>query len=193
MTDAVADHHGVGAEFLAERHRHGVLVFRAPHLEHIGEFGGLSFEAGLEFAQRGDGVAQGEHDAELDRGRIGVVGGLRAIDVVVRVEILVFAFAVAEQFERAVGDDLVGVHVRRGARAALDHVHGKLFVQLAGDDFVARGRDGVRALRIEHAEFGVRAAAAFFTNASARTKCSKCRNGMPESGKFSMPRRVCTP
>ncbi len=68
---------------------------------------------------------------------------------------LVFALRVAEQFERAVGDDLVGAHVRRGARAALDHVHDELVMQLAGEDFVARLGDGVGDLAVQHAEFGV--------------------------------------
>ncbi len=81
--------------------------------------------------------------------------------MVVRVEMLVLASAVAKQFERAVRDDLVGVHVRRSAGATLDHVHGKVLMQLARDDFVASGSDGFRALRIEHAEFGVRGCRSF--------------------------------
>lgn len=36
-------------------------------------------------------------------------------------------------------------------------------------------------------------AAAFFTYARLRTKWPKGWTGIPEMGKFSMPRRVCTP
>jgi len=73
MADAVADHHRVGAEFLAQRHWHGVLVFRAAHLDHVGELGGLRFERGLEFAQAGHRIAQREPHPELDGRGIGVV------------------------------------------------------------------------------------------------------------------------
>ena len=46
VADAVADHHGIRAELLAERHRHGVLVFRAAHLQHVGELLRLRLERG---------------------------------------------------------------------------------------------------------------------------------------------------
>ena len=54
MPDAVADHDGVGAELLAEGHRHGVLVLGAAHFQDVGELCGLGVERGLEFAQRGE-------------------------------------------------------------------------------------------------------------------------------------------
>lgn len=50
-------------------------------------------------------------------GGIGVVGGLGAVDVVVGMAILVFAFLVAHYFQGSVGDYLVGVHVGGGARS----------------------------------------------------------------------------
>jgi hypothetical protein len=68
---------------------------------------------------------------------------------------LVFAACGAEDFQRAVGDDLVGVHVRRGARAPLDDVDDELVVQCAGTDFDAGGNDRVTASRVQQAEFAV--------------------------------------
>ena len=79
-----------------------------------------------------------EQQADVQRGRVDVVGRLRRVDVVVRVAVLVLALRVAQQLERAVGDHLVGVHVGRGAGAALDHVDDELLVQLAVDDLLAR-------------------------------------------------------
>ena len=82
----VADHRRVGAELLAERHRHGVLLFGASHLEDVGEL----LRLGLERSLAGGRIAPSDcraasADADLDRRRIGVVRRLRAVDVVVRV------------------------------------------------------------------------------------------------------------
>ena len=60
VADAIADHHGIGAELLAERHRHGVLVFRAAHLQHVGELLRLRLERVAQLAQRGERVLQRE-------------------------------------------------------------------------------------------------------------------------------------
>ena len=62
----------------------------------------------------------------------------------------------AEDLERSVGDDLVGVHVGRGAGAALDQVDDELVVQRAAADLLA-GRDDRRGARVvEQAEVAVR-------------------------------------
>ena len=114
--------------------------------------------------------------------------------MVVRVQVLVLALAMPEQFEAAVRDHLVGVHVRGGARAALDHVDDELVVQLAGDDLVAGLDDRVGFAVLQRCRVrGSPARAAFFVKASARTKCAKCDRRMPEKGKFSTARSVCTP
>ena len=127
----LAEHHRVGGELLAERHRHRVLQLRAADLEDVAELGGLGFEG---FAQHHHVLQQpvdAEVQRELDRGRIDVVGALRKVDVVERMQVLVLALRVPEQLERAVADHLVGVHVGRGAGAALDHVDHELLEQLA--------------------------------------------------------------
>src|SRR5690606_36328031 len=55
------------------------------------------------------------------------------------------------------GDDLVGVHVRRRARAGLEHVDGEVLVVLALGDLVGRARDRRGQVRLQHAEPGVHA------------------------------------
>ncbi|GAB3391537.1 hypothetical protein GCM10027360_81860 [Amycolatopsis echigonensis] len=72
----------VCGEFLAERHRHGVLELSAADLEHVGEFDGFCGEVR---AERADLVVQfgdASVERELDRGRIDVVGALPEVDVV---------------------------------------------------------------------------------------------------------------
>ena len=49
----------------------------------------------------------------------------------------------AHPLQREVRDHLIGVHIRRGAGAALDHVHDEMRMMGAVDDFVADGGDGL--------------------------------------------------
>ena len=133
-------------ESLAEGHRHGVLQLRAAHLEHVGELFALAGKGGdqlhevfAQFEVRGI-------KSEVDRRRVGVVGRLRAVDMVVGRAVLVFAAGVPHDLQRTVGDHLVGVHVGGGARTALNHVHGEEFVEFALHDFTAGLRNGVEKL-----------------------------------------------
>ena len=82
----------------------------------------------------------------MDGRGISVVGRLRAVDVVVRGEVLEFALLVTHDLEGTVADDLVGVHVRRRPCATLDHVYGEVLVMLAFEEFVTSLDDGVLLL-----------------------------------------------
>jgi hypothetical protein len=66
-----------------------------------------------------------------------------AVDIVVRVAVLVLAVAVPEVHQRAVCYDLVYVHVGRRARAALQQWDDEVsaHVRGAGSEFLACGRD----------------------------------------------------
>ncbi len=86
---------------------------------------------------------------------IGVVRGLGAVHVVVRGAVLVFALLVPHQFQGAVGDHLVRIHVHGGAGSALHHVHRELVVELAVHDFPAGGHDRFADFLRKDAELGV--------------------------------------
>src|SRR5699024_1302705 len=58
--------------------------------------------------------------------------------------------------EGTVGDDLVGVHVRRRSGTALDDTDGELVVQLAGLDLLTGGVDEVRPLVVARPDLGIR-------------------------------------
>ncbi len=73
----------------------------------------------------------------------GIVGGLGHVDVVVGMEKFFAGDLVA-----AVGDDFVGVHVGLRAAARLPDNQGEVVVELASDDFIAGGADGLDALII---------------------------------------------
>jgi hypothetical protein len=138
---------------VAEGHGDRVLQLRAAHLDHFAELHGLLGERRAEHFHRPDQVPAGQDGGHVHRRRVGVVGRLAQVHMVVGVQVAVVAACVAQKFQRAVGDDLVRVHVRRCAGAALDHIHHKRLVQLPGDDLPAGGDDRPGALVVEQAQF----------------------------------------
>ena len=92
---------------------------------------------------------------DTNRGGIDVVGRLAHVHVAVGVNPGVLALAEPEELERTVGDDLVGVHVRRGAGAALDDVDDELVQQAALFDVLAGLPDGVLLHRVDQAQIEV--------------------------------------
>jgi hypothetical protein len=80
---------------------------------------------------------------------------LAHVHVLVGVQHVVGALGAPEDLERQVGDHLVGVHVGRGAGAALDDVDDELVVMGAVAQRGAGGDDGVAALAVEQPELAV--------------------------------------
>ena len=136
--DAVPDLRGVPAELLAQGDRGGVHQVGAAGLHHGRELGGLAPPA-----RRPGGPAPGS-----GRGRRASVAAtwiedgktslrrLRGVDVVVRDGPCGPSAARGQRREH-----LVGVHVRAGAGAGLEHVDRELGVVLAGGDRVGGRRD----------------------------------------------------
>ena len=152
----LADRRAPAVEFLAERHRHGVLQVGATHLQHLPEFPALGEERLLQPGKRLHVARQPQDEREAERCRVDVVGRLPEIDVIVGVDVLVLALPVAQRLQREIGDHLVGVHVGRRSGAALDEIGDELLAHLAGDQPVAGAGDRIGDLRVEHAEIAVR-------------------------------------
>ena len=74
-----------------------------------------------------------QEQTQTDRGGVGVVGRLRHVDIVVGVQVFVFAFLETHGFQSDVGDDFVGIHVGGRAGAALNHVDHELIMEVAAD------------------------------------------------------------
>ena len=72
-----------------------------------------------------------EQQAQADGGRVGIVGRLRHVHVVIGVQVLILALGVPHGLQGQVGDHLVGIHVGRCPGTALNHVHHELIVALA--------------------------------------------------------------
>ena len=141
LRDPAADH-------LSQRDRRRVLQVRAAEHHDAGEFARLGVERRAQARERGQQRAVDllERRDVHDR-RKHVVRRLAAIDVVVRMDRLLRADDAARELDRAVGDHLVGVHVRLRAGAGLEHDQRKFAVPAAVDDFLRRAHDQVRLVR----------------------------------------------
>ena len=154
--DAVADLGGVAAELLAQGDGGGVHEVRAAGLHDVLEFGGLALQRLRQVAEGRDQVVdQRGRGGDVDGRREDVVGGLRGVDVVVRVDNLV-APGGLEGPRGELGDDLVGVHVRGRAGAGLEDVNREVAVVLAGRNLVGGVGNRLGELAVEHPQFCVR-------------------------------------
>lgn len=92
----------------------------------------FGLEGVAEVLERGQqGVLQLEHGGNVHDGREGVVGRGGHVDMVIRVDGLLGAHRAAQDLNRAVGDDLVGVHVGLRARTGLPDDQREVVEQLA--------------------------------------------------------------
>ena len=76
--------------------------------------------------------------------------------MIVRVHDVIGTERAAQPLGGAIGDDLVGVHVVRGAGAGLIDVDDEVIAQLTGENLVRRGDDRVGASSIETIERAIR-------------------------------------
>ena len=125
------------------------------------------------------------------RRRISVVGGLVQIEIIQRRNAVVAAGWQAENFQRAIGQHLVDVHVRAGAGAALQRIHDDETAEVAIGQFAAGAVNGIGLRRIvrPRAERAVGAGAGGFDFAVSAGEFGM--NGAPRERKiFQRPLRV---
>ena len=129
--------------FLAEGHGHRIHHMGPPDLHDRRPFRRAARERGAQREKAGDGrVRHRLHRRDMHDGWKTVVGGLAAIDVVVRVD----GPARIRRAERAVGqmrDHLIGVHVGLGAGSGLPHRQREFVIVMVGRDRGGGGRDGL--------------------------------------------------
>src|SRR5579864_992097 len=129
-------------KFLAEGERCGVLQMRAADFYDIGELFSFGVERIAEFFDGGEKAARGfGGGGDVHGGGKGVVGGLRHIYVVIGMNRLLAAHYAAGNFDGAIGDDFVDVHVGLRTASRLPDAQREMLVELAGDDFVSGLRD----------------------------------------------------
>jgi hypothetical protein len=108
------------------------------------ELDGLARQCLSKMSHGSQQLLAGLDGRDPDRGGIDVVGRLTHIHMPVRVNHRVVTLVEAEDLQCAVGDDFVGVHVRRGSGAALDDIHDELVQQAAPFDVLAGAHDRIR-------------------------------------------------
>lgn len=73
-----------------------------------------------------------------------IVGRLTFVNVVVRVQVLIFTFLVTHQFQTDIGQNFVGVHVDGGTRTTTVNVYRELIHAFSViQDFITRRDDGI--------------------------------------------------
>ena len=132
----------IAGKFLAQCQRHRVLQMRAPHFHNAGKFHGLGMQRvaqlhngrqhrALNLYRRGD----------MHGGWKSVIAGLRQIHVVIWVHGLLATARAASQFNSAVRNHLVDIHVGLRARTGLPHLQWKLAIKFAGRNFMRRANN----------------------------------------------------
>ena len=150
------DGRGIAAELLSEANRGGILEMGPPGLHHAVEGAAALTEGALQPVQRLEQRMQPGQGGQPHGGGKDIVGGLPHVDVVVGMDHGVPATRLSEEFQGPVGEHLVDVHVVRGPRPRLVHVHRELLVPAAADDLPRRRPDGVPDGRAQPAQRHVR-------------------------------------
>ena len=136
--DRVVQRAGVAGPFLPDGQRGGVFQVRPADLDHVGPLLRLGADGIPQPRQRRDRLGRGHRvRGDVHRGRERVVGRLAHVHMIVGVDRLLRAERAADQLDAPVGDDLVDVHVRLGARPGLPDIQRELGVQLAADHLIA--------------------------------------------------------
>ncbi len=125
--------------------------------------GGDCFAHGLDRRDQRILHALGGRDVHGRRKR--VVRRLRHVDVIVGMDRLFRSHLAAGNFDGAVGDDLVHIHVGLGAAAGLPDAQRELIVELAGDHFVGGLHDQLCFVCGKFAEILIHQRAGFLENA----------------------------
>ena len=102
--------------------------------------------------------------------RIGVVRRLAHIDMIVGMDRLLRSHLPAQHFDGAVGDHLIGIHVRLRAGAGLPHRQREMRVELALDHFLHRLHDGLADLFVEDAQRHIGFGRGALNHAQARAR-----------------------
>jgi len=145
----------VTAELLPQRERDGVHYVGSADLDDPVELLALRLQRVAQLGQGGDQKMDDLFDrSDVHRGREGVVRRLSFVDVVVGVNPL-RAERLPHQFEGAVGDYFVAVHIGLRPRTGLPDDEREVVVEGSGDDVIRGTADDVGFLLGQGSEFGV--------------------------------------
>ena len=134
--DALGNLMRVATKFLTEGQRGRILSVGTANFDDVFELFRLRSQSSVEFAQTREQYVTCVHtDCDVHCGREGVVRRLTHVAVVVRVNGRFRCQLTAEDFNSAVRDHFVRVHVRLCARASLPNNEREVVVEFSFDDF----------------------------------------------------------
>ncbi|SAJ31298.1 Uncharacterised protein [Enterobacter cloacae] len=158
-------------EFLSEGHWHRVLQLGTAHFQDVLELYGFTLEAIAQLINRVDQFDDRGIHRDAEAGWVGVVGGLTFVNVIVRVQVLVFTFLMTHQLQADVCQHFIGVHVDGGARAALIDVDRELIHAFAVvQHLIARGDNRICSAFRNGLQLFVRQSRGFFYHHHATHK-----------------------
>ncbi len=141
---------GVARELLAQRQRRRILRVGPANLDDAVEFFDLLLQRAVQLLQpRQQHVPCGHCGGDMHGGGESVVRRLAHVAVIVRVHRVFRADGTTHQFDRAIGNDLISVHVRLGAGTGLPDDEREVVVELALKDFASGLNDRLTARFVE--------------------------------------------
>ena len=96
---------------------------------------------------------------------------------------VVSTLLVTHDFQSAVGDDFVGVHIGRRPGPALDSAHNKLVMQSPSRDFFTRSVNCLRDVGVQIAQVAVRSSSSLFHPRERCNQVGVIRNSSPGNRK----------
>ena len=184
-----------GTDFLPQCDGRGVLQVGTAGFDNIVELFGFSSQGVTQLAHvfvQAALTLQAHSDVH-GRGE-SVVGGLPTVHVIVGVYGLLTALLAARQFNGAIGDDFVHVHIALGARAGLEHHQREFGIPLASNHFVSGVNNQARQVFREFAQLLVGQSSRFFQDAQRLNHAAAPLEAVAANGEvLDRALRLCAP
>src|SRR5437867_885005 len=154
--DPVPDHTRVATKLLTQRDRDCVLKVGPTCFDDIFELSRLPLKSLSQYTQAWQKFANNLfRRRNVDRRWEDVVRRLAHVHVVIRVNYRLVPSLAPEKLDRAIGDDLVHVHIRGSPATCLEDVNNELVVKSSLHYLLGRGDDSLALLRVQQSQLHV--------------------------------------
>src|SRR5262245_18163077 len=108
----------------------------------------------------------------MHRGWKGVIGTLSTIHIIIGMNWLLRSHLTTRHFNRAVRDDLIGIHIGLRPRTRLEHDQRKVRVEFSCDHFICSAHDQIDFLLRQFPKFAIRLSRTFLEDSQGTDNCS---------------------
>ena len=152
-----AQGHCKRSHLLAKSHGNSILKLRTPHGQNVAEFFSLCIKSCCEIFDSNAQPLDFTVQSQTERRWIGIVSGLRVIDVIVGINDRVVPPRQPHHFECTVGDNFVRVHIDACPRTTLELIDWELVhTRAIRQNVIACGNNRISRLCANHSQFTVR-------------------------------------